>query len=330
MTWIRVRGPLRDSSTSRCKATQFPLLGGSPDFLEALRGHISKEHHNPHRTIKNTLSTFTSPRSNSIAQICTRLLTSPPLPPSLPHSLTLSTRHVNLKLAVRRSFAQKQELTNQYLRPCRYIHIARGPQPREEKKKKKKKRMPALTRAELLAAARAFCDSFALKKSLDEILSHFASTSESGDDGEGGQGHGQGHGHGQVVVVHEHGLPRLAPFLGRDFRGLDGAREYFETVGRCLRYEDMRFVEFFVADAAGGRDGDGDEGKDGGDEGGKVAVRGKARFTWNETNQSWDETFVYVLRFDGGKKLVRYEIWADSGAAYLAKRGELAGEGEGE
>ncbi|KAI0191494.1 transcription elongation factor S-II [Xylaria flabelliformis] len=153
--------------------------------------------------------------------------------------------------------------------------------------------MPALTRADLLAAARAFCDSFAQKKSFDEILSHFATTMMTGDGGE-------------EVIVHEHGLPRLAPFLGRDFRGVDGAREYFEIVGKYLKYEDMQFVEFVVD--AGGQD---------------VAVRGKARFTWNETGQSWDETFLYVLRFDEGGKLVRYEVWADSGAAYLARRGEL-------
>ncbi|TRX94503.1 hypothetical protein FHL15_004658 [Xylaria flabelliformis] len=161
--------------------------------------------------------------------------------------------------------------------------------------------MPALTRADLLAAARAFCDSFAQKKSLDEILSHFATTTTTtmttttGDSDE------------EVVVVHEHGLPQLAPFLGRDFRGVEGAREYFETVGKYLKYEDMRFVEFVVD--AGGQDGNGDKDGEGEGEGeGKVAVRGKARFTWNETNQSWDETFVYVLRFDGRGKLVRHNL----------------------
>ncbi|KAI0552948.1 transcription elongation factor S-II [Xylaria curta] len=164
--------------------------------------------------------------------------------------------------------------------------------------------MPALTRADLLAAATAFCDSFAQKRSLDEILSHFATTGDSGD-----------------VIVHEHGLSQLAPFLGRDFRGVDGAREYFETVGKYLKYDNMQFVEFVVD--TGGQDETEGKGEEGG---GKVAVRGKARFTWNETNQSWDETFVYVLRFDDRGKLVRYEVWADSGAAYLARRGELGRE----
>ncbi|KAI1427036.1 transcription elongation factor S-II [Xylaria sp. FL1777] len=195
--------------------------------------------------------------------------------------------------------------------------------------------MPGLTRAELLAAATAFCDSFAQKKPLEEILSHFASACASTC---ASASHADA-----VVVVHEHGLPQLAPFLGRDFCGLDGARTYFEIVASCLSYEDMRFVEF-VADTAssdqGGKQGDvsgvgvergegeGEgEGKKGGGGGGggggKVVVRGMARFTWTETGHSWDETFVYVLRFDARAKLTRYEIWADSGAAYLARRGEL-------
>lgn len=62
-------------------------------------------------------------------------------------------------------------------------------------------------------------------------------------------------------------------------------------------------------------------------ESGKVSVKGKARFTWTETGQSWDEVFVYVLGFDLGEegdgKVVRYEVWADSGAAYLARKGML-------
>ncbi|KAI1282429.1 transcription elongation factor S-II [Xylaria sp. FL0933] len=165
--------------------------------------------------------------------------------------------------------------------------------------------MPSLTRAELLEAAKPFCDSFAQKKPLEDILSHFSSSPGSASSSD-------------TVLVHEHGLPQLAPFLGRDFRGLDGARTYFETVAKYLSYEDMRFVEFVVDAGAENKDND-----EGGDGGGKVAVRGKARFTWTETGKSWDETFVYVLRFDARAKLTRYEVWADSGAAYLARRGEL-------
>ncbi|KAI0528081.1 transcription elongation factor S-II [Xylaria bambusicola] len=153
--------------------------------------------------------------------------------------------------------------------------------------------MPNPTRAELLGAATAFCDSFAQKKPLEEILSHFSSAAKDDE-----------------IVVHEHGLMQLAPFLGRDFCGREGVRKYFEMVARYLSYEDIRFVEFIADDAAASA-------------GGKVGVRGKARFTWKETDKSWDETFVYVLGFDITAKLTRYEVWADTGAAYLASRGEL-------
>ncbi|KAI0118793.1 transcription elongation factor S-II [Nemania sp. FL0031] len=199
--------------------------------------------------------------------------------------------------------------------------------------------MSSLTHAQLLAAARAFCDSFAQKRPIEEILLHFASppasstgtsaaatspspTSSTADEGK--TSHNRG---GSEILVHEHGLPQLAPFLGQDFRGLAGARQYFETVGACLSYEDMRFMEF-VADTAAG--GEGDENENEGEDvdvgkGGKVAVRGKARFTWKDTGQSWDETFLYILCFDARAKLKTYEVWADSGAAYLARRGELGG-----
>ncbi|KAI1437708.1 transcription elongation factor S-II [Xylaria sp. CBS 124048] len=177
--------------------------------------------------------------------------------------------------------------------------------------------MPGPTRAELLAAAKAFCDSFARKESVEEILSHFSSSSTASDTKAGAEQRGNNHGDDEILV-HEHGLPQLAPFLGRDFRGVEGAREYFETVGARLHYEDMRFVEFIVDDnvsssaSAVGNGG-----------GGKVVARGQARFTWRETAQSWEETFVYVLLLDAWAKVRRYEVWADSGAAYLARRGEL-------
>ncbi|KAI0408781.1 transcription elongation factor S-II [Xylaria palmicola] len=159
--------------------------------------------------------------------------------------------------------------------------------------------MPPLARVELLAAARAFCDSFAQKKPPEEILSRLSAD----------------------VRIREHGLAQLAPFLGREYRGIDGARAYFGAVGRLLSYEDMRFVEF-IAGASSDEDEDG--GGDG--DGGKVVARGSARFTWTETGQSWDETFVYILGFDGRARLNRYEVWADSGAAYLASRGDLGEE----
>ncbi|OTA97652.1 hypothetical protein M434DRAFT_65169 [Hypoxylon sp. CO27-5] len=146
--------------------------------------------------------------------------------------------------------------------------------------------MPHHKRTELLEAATAFCDSFAQKKPLDEILSHFSSTDN--------------------IVAYEHGLPELAPFLGREFRGREGVQEYFKIISACLNYENMRFADYIV-DAVGNR----------------VAVRGTAKFTWTATGESWDEVFAYALKFDDEHKVVSYEIWADSGAAYLASKGRL-------
>jgi len=54
-----------------------------------------------------------------------------------------------------------------------------------------------------------------------------------------------------------------------------------------------------------------------------VSVKGQAKFTWIETGQSWDETFTYSLDFDDEPKVTDYQVWADSGAAYLARLGKL-------
>lgn len=114
----------------------------------------------------------------------------------------------------------------------------------------------------------------------------------------------------------EHGHPALAPFLGREFVGLDGVADYFKLIQQHLRFDNMGFSEW-VVDAHAMR----------------VAVKGTARFTWTETGEAWDEVFAYVLDMveeeDGGVKVGRYQVWADSGAAYLARKGKL-GEVEGE
>ncbi|PYH47891.1 uncharacterized protein BP01DRAFT_389781 [Aspergillus saccharolyticus JOP 1030-1] len=120
------------------------------------------------------------------------------------------------------------------------------------------------------------------------------------------------------IRIHEHGLPSLAPFLGRDYIGLDAAKEYFECMGSHLRYEEMRFEEEadWVVDVARG----------------VVVVRGWARFLARGSGQGWEEGFVYRLRLgavqeqdvgEGEVKVKEYLVWADTGAAYLALRGEL-------
>lgn len=143
-------------------------------------------------------------------------------------------------------------------------------------------------RSRLLRSAASFCLSFATKSPLSEILTHFSTKFP------------------DEIIVIEHGLKRLAPFLGREFHGLDGVKEYFSLVSKHLTYEDMSF-ENYVVDTVEN----------------KVSVRGQAWFTWKSTGQSWKEIFTYVLEFDPDWKVIKYEIWADTGAAYLASRGEL-------
>jgi len=73
-----------------------------------------------------------------------------------------------------------------------------------------------------------------------------------------------------------------------------------------LTYENMRFSEYIVDI-----------------ENHKVSVKGQATFTWTKTEESWDEIFTYSLDFDDELKVTDYQVWADSGAAYLASLGKL-------
>ncbi|RDB20508.1 hypothetical protein Hypma_012407 [Hypsizygus marmoreus] len=142
------------------------------------------------------------------------------------------------------------------------------------------------SRNHLLTAAQQFCDAFSTHQPLPILLSHFSATHQ--------------------ASVFEHGEPHLAPFLGRRFAGLSGVEEYFTLIASLLSYEDMHFSEFVIDTEAR-----------------KAAMKGQARFTWLSTGESWDETFAYILDFDEDAKVAEYQIWADSGAAYLAGKGQL-------
>ncbi|KAF5364312.1 hypothetical protein D9756_000777 [Leucocoprinus leucothites] len=141
-------------------------------------------------------------------------------------------------------------------------------------------------RERLLQATQRFCAAFAEKADIPTILAHFSKT--------------------KAISAYEHGECALAPFLGRAFEGVEGVTRYFEILASLLAYDDLKFSEY-VVDA----------------EERKVAVKGQGAFTWLSTQESWDETFAYVLDFDEEGKVVRYQIWADSGAAYLARIGKL-------
>ena len=132
---------------------------------------------------------------------------------------------------------------------------------------------PSSDREQLLAAAQAFCNSFANKEPPEKIFSHFSSSND--------------------VLALEHSLRQLAPFLGREFRGPKGLREYFQLLSSNLSYDGMTFSNY-VVDAEVLR----------------VSVKGEAKFTWTSTGQSWDEVFAYMLEFDEDRKVKVYEIWA--------------------
>ncbi|KAK1226028.1 hypothetical protein PQX77_010987 [Marasmius sp. AFHP31] len=141
-------------------------------------------------------------------------------------------------------------------------------------------------RTQLLSSAQSFCNAFAENKDLDTIMTYFSTTH-------------------QITVI-EHGEKALAPFLGKEYVGIPAARSYFEAIASLLSYKDMKFVEFVVDTEAR-----------------RVACKARAKFTWKSTEQSWDETFAYMLDFDDEKKITDYQVWADTGAAYLARVGKL-------
>ncbi|KAF9468917.1 hypothetical protein BDZ94DRAFT_1208065 [Collybia nuda] len=141
-------------------------------------------------------------------------------------------------------------------------------------------------RKELLSSAQQFCEAFSRKEDITNLLSHFSTTH-------------------QISAI-EHGEPSLAPFLGKSFSGTTGVQSYFEMISSLLSYENMTFSEFVVDTEAR-----------------KVALKGNARFTWIATAERWEETFAYMLDFDEEGKVAEYQVWADSGAAYLARIGKL-------
>ena len=145
----------------------------------------------------------------------------------------------------------------------------------------------SLDRDTLLRSAQSLCDDFANKEPLDKVLSNF-STQQGGNN----------------IFCFEHGDANSSvPFLCRPFAGMCGARQYFEIIASLLSYTNMRFTDYFVDVEMAA-----------------VSVQGKATFTWKNTGKSWDEVFTYRLRFDSDGKVTKYEVWADSLAAYFASK----------
>lgn len=150
-----------------------------------------------------------------------------------------------------------------------------------------------MTRDELLRSTRMLCHAFANPNgTMDQIVECFSSSRP------------------EDIRLFEHGLPDLAPFLGRSFRGVKGIKDYFAVVSEYLSHQNMSFSDYIVDEELK-----------------VVSVRGNAKFTWKTTGNCWSEVFLYRIQLDEEGKILIYEVWADSGAAYLAARGALeAGE----
>lgn len=143
-----------------------------------------------------------------------------------------------------------------------------------------------MSRQQLLFTTQRFCDAFRKKEHVNVIVAFFSAA--------------------RGVFVTEHGEPALAPFLGRRFTGIAGIREYFNIVNAVLTYENLEFSDFVVDEEAR-----------------KVALKGKGTFQWRSTKEQWNETFAYMLSFDEEGRITEYQVWADSGSAYLARVGKL-------
>ncbi|KAJ5930581.1 hypothetical protein N7466_006074 [Penicillium verhagenii] len=123
-------------------------------------------------------------------------------------------------------------------------------------------------------------------------------------------------------IAHEYGLPQLAPFLGHTYTGIDGPEGisvYFGILVETLDIKSMTFEpesNWLVDDTNMA-----------------ICLRGSAKFIWRQTGQWWDETFIYriVLAKDTSEDddkrdqylVSEYKVWADTGAAYLARTGGL-------
>jgi len=152
----------------------------------------------------------------------------------------------------------------------------------------------------LLASAHSLCEAISQRKPIDQLLSLFTE-------------------HEAIAI--EHGHPNLAPWLGREYIGHKEIAEYFQTVDDHLDFSTLEFSDYFV-----------DEDKL------RVGVKGRAKWTYKKTGKSWEETFTYVLDYAEGQterengdegrkrevKLRKYAVWADSGALYLASKGDPA------
>lgn len=160
------------------------------------------------------------------------------------------------------------------------------------------------SREELLRSTKELCGVFANHGTIEEIISCFSSKSRSNNNYYDDNVNDNDNDNDNTSIrIFEHGLPELAPFIGRSFYGIQGITDYFTIISNTLEYEDMYFYDYSV-----------DIEKK------VVSVRGKAKFIWKSTTKYWNEIFIYRIQLDNEYKILIYEVWADTGAAYLASQ----------
>lgn len=130
----------------------------------------------------------------------------------------------------------------------------------------------------LLAKAQSLATAVASQVDSKTIMSHFPKSSS--------------------AFAHEYAPDSVndsIPFLGKTFEGYHGIETYMSLMTEYLKYEDMEFFDYAVAE-----------------EEEVVTVKGSAKWTYVKTGKKWEETFIWRLsRFDEEGKIGGYEVWAD-------------------
>jgi len=102
------------------------------------------------------------------------------------------------------------------------------------------------------------------------------------------------------VVIHEYGPETTAlPFLGRDFKGFEGVKEYSNTLSETLDVIRMEWVELVAEPTSSGL-------------GGVVFAKGLGTFAVKRTQKQWNETYVNRIEVKEDGKIVRYDVFAVS------------------
>jgi hypothetical protein len=104
------------------------------------------------------------------------------------------------------------------------------------------------------------------------------------------------------VVIHEHGPQTTGlPFLGRDFHGFEGMKQYLDALSETLDIVRMEWVELVAEPKSLGSGS-----------GGVVFAKGLGTFAVKRTKKHWNETFVNRIEVTEGGKIGRYDVFAVS------------------